>query len=292
MSEFFQWNMDQEIVHFFGPFGLRWYSLLFLGGILTGYHFFAKMLIAEGKPVELRETLLYYVVLGTVIGARLGHCLFYDPAYYFSEPLRILKVWEGGLASHGGFTGVIVAVYLFSRKNKEASFFWLVDRLAIWGILVGAFIRVGNFFNSEIIGRVTDVPWAVVFLRVDQMPRHPSQIYEALGYGSISLLLYLYYRYCDRKPLEGRLLGLAFCIAYAFRFLIENLKENQVGYEDGMLLNMGQLLSLPFVFLGIFLIIGLQQKVSWLSWAFSTQSPADSQPSVPGKKRRKKRKNT
>ena len=290
MSEYFQWNMDQEIVHFFGPFGLRWYSLLFLGGILTGYHFFAKMLVAEGKPVELRETLLYYVVLGTVIGARLGHCLFYDPAYYFSEPLRILKVWEGGLASHGGFTGVIIAVYLYSRKNKEASFFWLVDRLAIWGILVGAFIRVGNFFNSEIIGRVTDVPWAVVFLKVDQMPRHPSQLYEALGYGSICLLLYLLYRYWDRKPLEGRLLGLAFCIAYAFRFLVETLKENQVGYEDQMLFNMGQLLSLPFILLGIVLVIGWQKNIPALGWAFTQEGQGQNQTGAPVKKRKKKRK--
>ncbi|NRA43826.1 MAG: prolipoprotein diacylglyceryl transferase [Oligoflexales bacterium] len=282
--------MDQEIVHFFGPFGLRWYSLLFLGGILTGYHFFAKMLIAEGKPVELRETLLYYVVLGTVIGARLGHCLFYDPSYYFSEPLRILKVWEGGLASHGGFTGVIIAVYLFSRKNKEASFFWLVDRLAIWGILVGAFIRVGNFFNSEIIGRVTDVPWAVVFLKVDQLPRHPSQLYEAFGYGSICLSLYLLYRYWDRKPLEGRLLGLAFCIAYAFRFLVENLKENQVSYEDSMMFNMGQLLSVPFILLGIFLVIGWQTKVKALSWAFTSGAQASDTTDAPVKKRKKKRK--
>jgi len=289
VSEFFQWNMDQEIVHFFGPFGLRWYSLLFLGGILTGYHFFAKMLVAEGKPVELRETLLYYVVLGTVIGARLGHCLFYDPAYYFSNPIRILKVWEGGLASHGGFTGVIIAVYLFARKTKEVSFFWLVDRLSIWGILVGAFIRVGNFFNSEIIGRVTDVPWAVIFLKVDQMPRHPSQLYEALGYGTISLGLYLFYRFCDRKPLDGRLLGLAFCIAYTFRFLVENLKENQVKYEDQMMFNMGQLLSVPFILLGVCLIIGVQKNISALSWAFTPGAKSDSDAELPVKKRKKKR---
>lgn len=269
MASYFEWSLNPEIVHIAGPFGLRWYSLCFLSGILMGYHFFGKMLLKAGKPLELRDNLLYYIVIGTVVGARLGHVLFYDPQYYFSNPIRILKVWEGGLASHGGFTGVMVALLLFSRKFKELSFFWLTDRIAIVAILAGACIRIGNFLNSEIIGRVTDVPWAVIFLNVDNQPRHPTQLYEFFGYLSISAFLYLVYRMSQYKPLEGRIFGLAMIVAFSFRFFIEFLKENQVTYEKDMLWNMGQLLSLPFIGLGIFLALGIQHKVRGFNWAFS-----------------------
>lgn len=269
MASFFEWNVSQEIVHFFGPFGLRWYSLFFLGGILTGFFLFGRMLIQENKPIELRDPLLYYIVIGTVVGARIGHCLFYDPGYYFSQPLRILKVWEGGLASHGGFTGVMVALYFFSRKFKELSFFWLTDRIAIVAVLAGAFIRIGNFFNSEIIGRVSDVPWAVIFSRVDQQPRHPSQIYEALGYACVSLILYLVYRVAKRQPKEGQIFGLAMVLAFAFRFFIEGFKENQVSYEQDMLMNIGQILSIPFFVVGLCLVAGIQHHLKFLRWGFT-----------------------
>lgn len=265
LNKYFEWGVDQEIFHFFGPFGLRWYSLLFLGGILTGYYIFGYMCKREGKTVELKDALLYYIVIGTVVGARLGHCLFYDPAYYFSNPLRILKVWEGGLASHGGFTGVLVAMYLFSRKYKEYSFLALADRICMTAVLAGAFIRIGNFFNSEIIGKVTQVPWAIRFVNVDHFPRHPTQLYEAFGYASISGLLFLLYLYWHPKERDGRILGVAMSVSFLFRFFIERFKVNQVSYEDQMFLNMGQLLSIPFVVVGIMLIFGLQNKLPILN---------------------------
>ena len=293
MSAFFHWNVDQEIVHFFGPFGLRWYSLMFLGGFMTGFHLLGRMFEKEGKSKELVEPLLYYLVFGTIIGARLGHCFFYDPGYYFSNPIRILKVWEGGLASHGGFTGVIIATYLFTRKFKEVTYFWLIDRVAIVSVLAGAFIRIGNFFNSEIIGKVTEVPWAVVFTKVDNLPRHPTQLYESFGYASISLLLYLIYRGAHRKPLEGRVFGIALTVSFLFRFLIENLKIDQVAYEEGMTFNIGQWLSLPFVAIGLLLAFGIQKKVSALSWAFEEANVlAENNTNIAPTRKKRKRKRT
>lgn len=272
MVNYFEWSLDPEIFHIAGPFGLRWYSLCFLSGILLGYHFFGRMLRKEGLPIILRDNLLNYIVIGTVVGARLGHVLFYDPQFYFSHPLRILRVWEGGLASHGGFSGVMLALWLFSRRYKQLSFFWLTDRIAVVAVLAGACIRIGNFLNSEIIGRVTDLPWAVIFLKVDQQPRHPTQLYEAFAYLGISALLYMAYRATRGRPPEGRVFGLAMVVAFSFRLLIEFLKENQVGYENDMFLNMGQLLSLPFIAVGIFLMMGFQQRVRWLSWAMSKEA--------------------
>lgn len=258
---YFVWDADRVIVNIFGPFSLRWYSLFFLSGILFGNYLFHRMLEKEGKSTELRETLLYYIVIGTVVGARLGHVLFYDPAVYFSNPLSILKVWEGGLASHGGFTGVIVAIFVFSLRYKSMPFLWVADRVAICAVAAGGFIRIGNFFNSEIVGGVTNVPWAVIFAKLDSLPRHPTQLYEAAGYLSISLILYLIYISQKRKPSEGSIMGYAMIIAYSFRFAIESLKENQVAYEDDMLINMGQTLSVPFIFIGILLVSGVHHKL-------------------------------
>jgi phosphatidylglycerol:prolipoprotein diacylglycerol transferase len=259
MSSHFVWDVDQVIFHIAGPFGLRWYSLLFLTGILLGNHFFISMIKKEGRSVEWADSLLYYIVFGTVIGARLGHVLFYGVESYLRDPIRILKVWEGGLASHGGYTGVIIAIYLFCRKNRgKFNFLWLTDRLTIVSIMAGGFIRLGNFFNSEIIGRVTDVPWAVVFSKVDSHPRHPSQLYESLGYFTVSIILYIVYRLYGRKPLEGRILGIGCFLGFTFRFFIEGLKENQEAFESMMVYNMGQLLSIPFILGGAFLAIGGQ----------------------------------
>mgnify|MGYP001251527330 CR=1 FL=1 len=260
MSSYWVWDVDEVFFHIWGPFSVRWYSLLFLSGLLLGHYLFNLMAKAENKPTEPSETAFAYIVLGTVIGARIGHCLFYNPSYYFSDPLRILKVWEGGLASHGGYVGVITAAYLLSRKVKEYPFLWFIDRVAIVSVLGGAFIRLGNFFNSEIVGKVTNVSWAVIFTRYDQSPRHPAQIYEAIAYALISMILYFVYRYHKRSPLPGRLLGLALFLGFFFRFFIENLKENQVSYEDAMAFNMGQSLSIPLAVIGFSMFIGVPQK--------------------------------
>lgn len=261
MGNYFTWDMDRDILHLFGPFSLRWYSLFFIAGILLGHYIFGTFIKREGKPVSIREPFLYYIVIGTVVGARLGHCLFYDPMGYLSNPLSILKIWEGGLASHGGYLGVLVAIFLFARKYPIVSFYWLADRITIVSILAGAFIRIGNFFNSEIFGRVTDVSWAVIFNKVDAYPRHPTQIYEAIGYTAISVILYLAYRFTRIADYKGRLLGLACVLAFSFRAFIEYFKENQVPFESNLPFNMGQLLSVPYIAIGLFLLLGIQSKV-------------------------------
>jgi len=256
---YFIWNANKELLHIAGPIGLRWYSLLFVGGFLLGAHFLGLMLRSEGKPDYYRDSLTMNMVLGTIIGARLGHCLFYAPEYYLSHPLEIFQVWEGGLASHGGYLGIWISVWLFTRQHREIPFLWLADRLSILSIMVGGFIRLGNFFNSEIVGKVTDVPWAVIFQQVDDLPRHPTQLYEACGYFTISAILYGIYRMAHRSPLSGRILGFALILGFGFRFFIERFKENQETFENAMVLNMGQLLSLPCILLGIYFAVGLQR---------------------------------
>jgi len=254
------WNVERELVHIYGPFGIRWYSLFFLAGILLGNYIMQRIAKAEGKPVQRLDDLLFYIIIGTIVGARLGHCLFYSPTFYLQNPLEILKVWKGGLASHGGFLGVILAVIYFSYKQKDMSLWWTADRIGIVAIIAGGFIRMGNLFNSEIIGRVTNVPWAFIFIKEDNLPRHPTQIYESFGYISIGILLYVLYKYWNRKPLPGRIFGLALSLGFGFRFLIEPLKENQEAFEDGLLINMGQILSIPFILIGLYLVIGFYQK--------------------------------
>lgn len=260
MGDYFKWDINHDILHIVGPFSLRWYSLFFISGILLGNLIFLNIAKREHKPIKICESLLYYIVVGTVVGARLGHCLFYDPVGYLSNPLSIFKIWEGGLASHGGYLGIVIAMYVFSRKHAELSFFWVADRVAMLAVLAGAFIRMGNFFNSEIIGRVTNVKWAVIFSKVDPYPRHPTQLYEALGYGLISLILYVIFKTTRISNFPGRLLGLACLLAFSFRAFIEFFKENQVAFESSLPFNMGQLLSLPFIFVGLMLLLGFQNR--------------------------------
>ncbi len=262
MGSHFIWNADPEILHIAGPFGIRWYSLMFLAGFLIGHQVFIRMAQQEGKNVEkIKDPILYYLIIGTILGARLGHCFFYNPEFYLSHPLKIFTVWEGGLASHGGYIGVIVACYIFTHRYKGFSFLWLLDRIAIVGICAGGFIRIGNFFNSEILGKVTDVPWAIVFQKVDALPRHPTQLYESFSYLSLASFLYFLYRKADRKPLAGRILGICLAATCFFRFFIEFYKENQESFEEGMFLNMGQLLSIPYIAFGLILASGLHLKL-------------------------------
>jgi prolipoprotein diacylglyceryl transferase len=213
----------------------------------------------EGVDVKSLDNLTTYLIVATVVGARLGHCLFYEPEKYLADPIEILKVWEGGLASHGAAIGVIIALWLYSRKTKQA-FLWTIDRVVILAALAGTFIRLGNLMNSEIFGYQTDVPWAFVFKLVDDVPRHPTQLYEALSYLTIFFfLLHLYYKqYKVLKP--GFLLGLFLILVFSARFFIEFLKEPQVGFETNMMLDMGQWLSIPFVLLGLFLLFRKVEK--------------------------------
>src|SRR4029077_8972052 len=176
----FLWNIDPVLLQL-GPLELRWYGLLFAGGILAAYAAGARSFERAGGSREEANRLLVYVVVGTVVGARLGHCLLYEPAYYLSHPLEILAVWRGGLASHGGAVGIVVAVWLYARRAGQ-DLLWLLDRVAVAAPVAAASIRVGNFFNSEIVGRPSTVPWAVVFHLVDALPRHPAMLYEAAAY--------------------------------------------------------------------------------------------------------------
>lgn len=247
------WEVSPEIVKL-GPFSLRWYGLLFALGFVLGYIILSKVYKKEKKPLEDLEKLSVYVILGTVIGARLGHCLFYDPVYYLTNPIEILKVWQGGLASHGAAIGILTALYMFSKKRKDQNLLWILDRLVIVVALGGALIRLGNLFNSEIIGKAANVPWAFVFIRVDDIPRHPTQLYESLFYFGSFLILYFIYQKKSVSLKPGFLFGLFLILIFGFRFFIEFLKENQSAFESALPINMGQILSIPFVLLGLYFI--------------------------------------
>jgi len=262
------WNVRPEIFSieipfpFFGPLNLapRWYGLFFALGFLFGFYLMVRVFRREDKPVEDLDFLLIYLLVGTIIGARLGHILFYHPGYYLLRPAEIIKIWEGGLASHGGLIGVPFAVWLFCRRYDHR-FIWLLDRLAAPIALTGSFIRLGNLFNSEILGVPTDVPWGVVFERaarlrpdVDAVPLHPVQMYESISYLFISVVLWgLYRRYGAETP-HGLLVGLFFALVFGVRIVLEVFKRQQVAFEASLPMSMGQLLSIPAVALGLWLI--------------------------------------
>ncbi len=248
------WNVD-PIIFSLGFLQLRWYSLGFLIGFTLGYSIMRKICLWEGKTTEQLDSLLVHLVAGTTIGARLGHCLFYDPVFYLSNPLEIFKIWEGGLASHGGVLGVLIAVWLFKRKNPEFTLMWLYDRLIIPTVMTGGFIRLGNLMNSEILGKPTEGNWGVVFDRVDQFPRHPAMVYESLCYFVIFAIAYRMYLKTKANTPRGMIFGFVLAAVFVCRFVIEFFKENQESFENQMTLNMGQLLSIPFVLVGIWFFI-------------------------------------
>jgi prolipoprotein diacylglyceryl transferase len=248
-----EWNVNPEIISF-GIVSIRWYSMMFMISFLLGIFIFKWIYKIERKPEKDLDELLLYMLVGTIVGARLGHCLFYDPAYYLGNPLKILKVWEGGLASHGATIGILLALYIFVRKKSGYTYLWMLDRMSITVALAGCFIRLGNLFNSEILGKPADVAWSFVFTRVDQVPRHPTQIYEALAYLSIFFFLFISYKNKKEKIEYGWLMGWFFFLIFGFRIFVEYFKENQSGFEEGMILNMGQILSVPLVIIGTFFI--------------------------------------
>ena len=210
-----------------------------------------KIFKNENLDEAVLDRLTIYMALGTIIGARLGHCLFYEPGYYFQHPLEILMIWHGGLASHGAGIGILLALWFFVKKEKK-DYFLVLDRIAIVVAISGFFIRIGNLMNSEIYGVETTVPWGFVFLRNNEaVPKHPTQIYEALAYLAIFILLYRLYWSKKVEHIQGLLVSLLFILVFTARFFIEFLKENQVAFEAGMKINMGQLLSIPFILLGI-----------------------------------------
>jgi prolipoprotein diacylglyceryl transferase len=215
----------------------------------------------EHKSERDLNDLVWYMILGTVLGARLGHCLFYNPGYYLSHPIEILEIWKGGLASHGAAIGILTAIYIYVRKRKDISFLWIMDRIVITVALAGFFIRMGNLFNSEIIGKPTNANWGFVFASIDNVPRHPAQLYEAIAYLIIFFFIFAIYFKTDGKFKEGLIFGLFLILIFTFRFFVEFLKENQSLFEEKMFLNMGQLLSIPFVLFGIYLLFRKSKKV-------------------------------
>ena len=251
--EHFVWSMN-PIAFEFGSLRVFWYGILFAIAILSGLEFMKWVFKVEGRDQKLLDSMFIYIVIGIVVGARLGHCLFYDPAYYLANPMKIFAVWEGGLASHGGGLGVIIALYLYVRKYKM-EYLWLLDRVAIPTALFGFFVRMGNFMNSEIVGHVTDVSWAVIFTRIDNIPRHPTQLYEAFSYLIIFVVLTLIYKYKIATRNNGFLFGTFLVLIFTTRFLIEFVKEKQAAYSTDLLISTGQMLSIPFFLLGVVLIV-------------------------------------
>jgi prolipoprotein diacylglyceryl transferase len=256
------WNPDPAIFEIAGR-ELRWYGLLFVSGFLVGFYIMQWMYKREGKNTKQLDRLLYYMFGGAVIGARLLHCLVYEPEYYLSSlstVIEILFIWKGGLASHGGTLGMLLAVYLFQRRSED-SFLYITDRLSIPISLGAMSIRLGNFFNSEILGKPTDSMFGIIFSKVDSLPRHPAQLYEAAAYLFTFLLLLYLYKTRIKQLGEGFLIGVMFVSIFSFRFLIEFVKTEQADYTLSIPLNVGHLLSIPFIILGFLLVyISYRQK--------------------------------
>lgn len=254
----FIWNINPNIIEF-GSFKLHWYGLFFIGSFMIGQLLLLWMFKREKKDATLVKSFVLYLMIGTLIGARLAHCLFYQPSYYLSHPIEILYIGKGGLASHGGMLGVILAAYIFAIQHKF-SFFWLIARLTITGAVVATFVRFGNFFNSEIVGLPSELPWAVVFQKVDMIPRHPVQLYEAMASIILFFILLFIYKKSTPKFATKLLPGVFFLLLFLSRFSIEYFKTKQAHYNLDIPFSTGQLLSIPFIFLGLI----------WIIWAYKT----------------------
>ncbi|MBI2794703.1 MAG: prolipoprotein diacylglyceryl transferase [Ignavibacteria bacterium] len=250
-----EWNVD-PIIFTVGPLQPRWYGLLFALAFVVSYQIMRRLFLDDKRSMKDLEALAITMIVSTVLGARLGHVIFYEPNIFFQDPLEVLAVWHGGLASHGGTIGIIIGLWWFQRKRKSYSMIWLLDRLAIVSAISGMFIRIGNLFNSEIIGMTTDVPWAFWFKRVDTLPvaRHPAQIYEALLCLGVFILLWILYkkRIAFSKP--GVLIGVFFVVIFTGRFIIEFFKERQEAFEAALPIDMGQILSIPFIVIGVWML--------------------------------------
>lgn len=259
------WNVDPVIYWITDSFPLKYYGALFACGLLLGYYIVRNIYKKENLSVENLDSLLVYVIVGTILGARLGHVFFYELEYFMQHPVEILLpiketagvykfVGYQGLASHGGSIGVLIALVLYCRKY-HVKFLWLLDKMAVGVPVTGAFIRFGNFMNSEIYGKATNGNWGVVFQRDDMIPRHPTQLYEAFAYLVIFGILFKMYKSERIRNANGLIFGTFLTLLFLARFIIEFFKENQESFENNMLFNMGQLLSIPFIIIGIILIV-------------------------------------
>jgi len=266
------WNVDPVIFWITDSFPLKYYGALFACGLLLGFYIVRNIYKKENLSLDNLDSLLIYVIVGTVLGARLGHCFFYEPDYFLKHPIEILLpiqkikgvyqfVGYQGLASHGGSIGVITAMILYCRKYK-VQFLGLLDKMAVAVPITGAFIRMGNFMNSEIYGKPTNGNWGIVFQRDDLIPRHPTQLYEAFAYILIFVILFYMYKSEKIRNAQGLIFGTFLTLLFTARFIIEFFKENQEAFENSMLINMGQILSVPFILIGLGLIFWKTKKVS------------------------------
>lgn len=267
------WNPDVEAFHILG-LSIRWYSLCWLIGLLLAYFIVQHLYKQQKIKDELFDPLFLYCFFGILIGARLGHCLFYQPEYYLTSVKHFIEMivpihfmagggWKfvgyEGLASHGGTIGLIVALYLYYHRTR-LNLWQVLDNIAIATPITACFIRLGNLMNSEIIGKVTDVPWAFIFERVDKVPRHPGQLYEAIAYFVFFFVGLWFYRKHPQRVGTGFFFGLCLTLIFTFRFFIEYTKDIQVNFESGMLFNMGQILSIPFIIIGIYCMCRKQKQ--------------------------------
>lgn len=262
------WDVDPELFSIFGR-EIRWYGILWVVGLIVAVQIVHHIFKREKLPEKWFDSLFIYMMLGIILGARLGHCLFYEPEYYLSKPIEILKIYNGGLASHGGVIGIIIAVWIYSRKITKKSMLWTFDRVIVPTGFTAAMIRLGNLVNHEIYGAPTDLPWGVRFIKnisqwkagaepIYSLPSHPTQIYEAAVYLLIfGITMWMYWK-TNAKERQGLMLGVAMIGIFVARFFIEFIKNVQVNSEDALIastgLNIGQWLSIPFVLWGVWLV--------------------------------------
>jgi len=258
------WDIPKGI-NVFGFFEIRYYSLMFALAYVLGYQIMKKIFLEEKIKEEYLDSLFVYTMISMIIGARLGHVFFYGWDYYSQNLGEIFQIWKGGLASHGAAIAMILTFIYYSKYVIKKPALWLLDRMAITVALAGIFIRLGNLINSEIIGKATDLPWAFVFKNAwiaDPMtPRHPAQIYESIGYLIVFAILWFVFFKTDKKKYLGYTFGVFLTLLWSVRFLVEFVKENQEAFEQGMVLNMGQLLSIPLVLIGVYLTYSSKKRI-------------------------------
>jgi phosphatidylglycerol---prolipoprotein diacylglyceryl transferase len=255
MLSFIHWNMNPDLFSI-GPITVRWYGLMFALSFIVGYSIVERMFKRENQNEKWLDSLLMYIVIATIVGARLGHVFFYGWDYYSQNLLEIVLVNKGGLASHGGAAGIFIALLIYSKKYTKRNVFWIIDRVVVPTALAAMAIRLGNLFNSEIYGIETAQPWGFIFERAGETtPKHPTQLYEALSYlATFGIMMWMYWK-TEARTKIGMLSGVFFILVFTARFFIEYIKEDQEAFEATMALNMGQWLSIPFILGGVALVV-------------------------------------